>query len=178
MKIEYKTPEHIRLKAKEKAELKRREKGIKKKKTFKENFKDRCFPITETGCFIWMGYIQKNGYGQVFMNGKLNRAHRASWEIEYGAIPHSMNVLHKCDNPSCVNPAHLFLGTQADNMRDMNNKNRESCGEKNIHSKLTKENILAIRADSRGSTIIAKQYAVTAPTIWAIQKYKTWKKVS
>jgi hypothetical protein len=77
-------------------------------------------------CIEWQGYLDKNGYGITSMgtvrDGTLKngvRAHRKSWIEAYGPIPEGLLVLHRCDNPSCVNPEHLFLGTQSDNMRDM-----------------------------------------------------------
>lgn len=81
------------------------------------------------GCWLWVGSRFSNGYGRVyrkvgFRNYEQVGAHRVSWEIHYGKIPDGLWVLHKCDNHQCVNPAHLFLGTQTDNMRDMVNKGR------------------------------------------------------
>jgi hypothetical protein len=79
-------------------------------------------PIPEgRGCWEWMGFIRPSGYGQVHQN-KL--AHRVSWELHNGPIPNGVLVLHKCDNKSCVNPDHLFLGSHRDNTQDMMSKGR------------------------------------------------------
>ena len=77
-----------------------------------------------SGCWVWLLCTKAYGYGHLKVNGKTRRAHRVSWEEFNGTIPKGAYVLHTCDNPSCVNPKHLFLGTQAHNMRDMKSKGR------------------------------------------------------
>lgn len=74
-------------------------------------------------CWNWLGN-KRNGYGRFWVEDRLLSAHRVSWELAYGSIKEGIKVLHHCDNPSCVNPSHLFLGTQTDNMQDMTKKNR------------------------------------------------------
>ena len=78
----------------------------------------------KSGCWEWTGSKFKSGYGQVRIKRKLARAHRIAWELVNGPIPKGMCVLHRCDNPPCVNPDHLFLGTQSENMQDMVEKDR------------------------------------------------------
>ena len=75
-------------------------------------------------CWIWTGARSQFGYGNLTTNGKQENAHRVSWEIHFGPIPDGMRVLHACDNPPCVRPFHLFLGTQKDNNRDRETKGR------------------------------------------------------
>lgn len=78
------------------------------------------------GCWNWTGYSKRKGWhGTVKVSGVDWQAHRLSWHIRNGAVPRSMFVLHRCDNPLCVRPEHLFLGTQADNCRDMLRKGRQ-----------------------------------------------------
>lgn len=81
---------------------------------------------SDSGCWIWVGSKTKLGYGKLTVSNKTTLAHRASWACTYGEIPDGMCVLHKCDNPKCINPKHLFLGTYFDNTRDMISKGRKS----------------------------------------------------
>lgn len=91
---------------------------------------DRFWPKVQRGegCWLWTGACDTYGYGLIRwrQRDRWDKAHRVSWIIASGPIPNGLCVLHKCDNPPCVNPAHLFLGTQADNMHDMKIKGRAS----------------------------------------------------
>jgi len=79
-------------------------------------------------CWLWIGAQDSAGYGNCWYKGKCYKSHRVAWELIKGPIPNGMHVLHKCDNPSCCNPFHLFLGTDADNMADRNRKGRQAWG--------------------------------------------------
>ena len=83
-------------------------------------------PEPMSGCHLWIGAVAGWGYGSTRIGGKNMRAHRAVWELTNGPIPHGLWVLHRCDNPLCVNPTHLFLGTHTDNMRDAVHKGRHA----------------------------------------------------
>ncbi len=96
-------------------------------------------------CFEWTGKKSPKGYGKIYFNGTSMRAHRVSYEIHYGSFNKDMNVLHHCDNPSCVNPSHLYLGNNQDNVDDKVRRNRQPNGEKNGMSKLTKDIVLQCR---------------------------------
>ena len=91
-------------------------------------FDDFYEPVTEAGCWLWMGSIDSKGYGGIKVDGKQMGAHRRSWVLANGPIPDRLHVLHKCDTPSCVNPSHLFLGTNYDNVQDMVRKGRARGG--------------------------------------------------
>ncbi len=75
-------------------------------------------------CWVWQGHCLSFGYGQARFDGKRQVAHRIAWQITYGPIPQGLFVLHKCDNPPCVNPTHLYVGTHTDNMRDVRLRNQ------------------------------------------------------
>ncbi len=133
-------------------------------------------------CWLWTGSYCYYGYGQISINGKPRRAHRISYEMHKGEIPKDMFVCHKCDNPSCVNPDHLFLGTQEDNMKDMFKKNRQNTakGERRFFSKLKNEDIPQIRElynNNNRTKIIANIYGVSTQSILDIINGKAWKHV-
>lgn len=99
------------------------------------------------GCWIWSGSVQKAGYGVVAFNRKCILAHRLSWMAHNGDIPKGLFVCHKCDNPPCINPDHLFLGTALDNANDRDSKHRgyDRRGTKNGRSKLSEISVQEIR---------------------------------
>lgn len=137
-----------------------------------------------SGCWIWAASCFRNGYGDFKVNRNRRRrplmlAHRYSWKLAYGPIPDGLCVLHRCDNRKCVRPAHLFLGTPADNTADMIAKGRMSAGEDRGNVKLTNDIVREIRVEyaaGKGSTYaLAEQYGVTQSSIWQIVANKTWR---
>ena len=133
------------------------------------------------GCWLWTGTLGRRGYGVVIRAQKRIRAHRFAWTLEHGAIPDGLWVLHKCDNPRCVRPDHLFLGTHRDNVNDQVAKLRHMRGERNGRARFTEAQIQAIReAHAAGATqvALAKQYGTTQPRISAIVLRKLWRHVA
>ena len=146
---------------------------------FVERFNEYWEPITETGCWIWTGKGERYGHMRTGYvndgNRKTQAAHRISWEIHVGEIPEGLRVLHKCDTPSCVNPAHLFIGTDRDNMDDMLAKGRSARGEANCKAKLLPADVIYIRESSKSAIELSKIYLVTPTTIHDVRIRKTWK---
>lgn len=141
------------------------------------------------GCWEWTAGKQASGHGFFFpKHGKIVRAYRYAWELTFGAIPAGLCVLHHCDNPACVRPDHLFLGTQADNMRDMDAKGRRAkhnpanqSGEKNHQAKLTADIVQRIKALSASGVRQAEIMRVTGVDrrrVWSIVHGETWKHIS
>lgn len=96
-----------------------------------ERFRSYVAPEPNSGCFLWLGGVSK-GYGMTRFRGRHEAAHRVAWRVFIGDIPAGLFVLHRCDNPLCVNPQHLFLGTHTENVRDMIAKGRDR-GPSTVH---------------------------------------------
>ncbi len=123
-------------------------------------------------CWLWMGTRNSYGYGIVLLPGeKPVRAHRFSYEKWNGEIPDGMVVMHICDNPQCVNPNHLRLGTKADNNKDTAIKRRHNYGLDHWNGRLSDEQIAAIRADTRKQIEIAREYGVHQSHISRIKRF-------
>lgn len=142
-------------------------------------------------CWVWIGALSSNGYGEIYFNHQHLTVHRTSWLIAHGNIPNGMYVCHHCDNKQCVNPSHLYIGTHLDNTRDAVVRHRMATGNRQgshthpetVHHgeshgmvKLTNEQVLMIR-NSRNvkQRDIAKQFGVHFSTICDILRGKTWK---
>lgn len=133
-------------------------------------------------CWLWRGPTVANNKGNIprgdiRMFGKHVKAHRFSYMIHNGEIPEGMIVLHSCDNSLCMNPKHLRLGTHEENMEDMTKKNRQSKGEHRPLSKLTEDQVRAIRADTRNQYVIAAEYQITQGLVSAIKRRIRWKHI-
>lgn len=129
-------------------------------------------------CWEWKGNIHQYGYGRILVDGTLKLAHRVSYRINK-SDPGEMCVLHKCDNPPCVNPNHLFLGTREDNNKDAARKGRtvNHSGESNPNVELTDKDVQEIRQlpDNIPNREIAQRYGVSTSTIGCIIRRETWK---
>ena len=129
-------------------------------------------------CWLWTGCLDRDGYGFIGIDGVPRRTHRVVLLLEGSDVPSGMLVCHHCDNPSCVNPDHLFIGTQSDNIRDMYRKGRNNNvglkGEMNGSSKLTDAEVLAIREEPGKVRDIAKKYGVSKSLISVIKRREGW----
>jgi hypothetical protein len=139
----------------------------------------------ETGCLEWQGHKDDWGYGVYVLGGRENRkswkAHRLSWRLQKGEIPADLCVLHKCDNPCCINVDHLFLGTNADNVLDRDTKGRgaDHSGELNGKSILTAEQVQLIRARYVPKKVtrkhLAAEFGVSVSAIKKVVNYVNWR---
>lgn len=140
-------------------------------------------------CWEWQRSTDKDGYGQFYFGNETGwhrgLSHRGAWEMLIGEIPAGLKVLHKCDNPKCCNPKHLFIGTSQDNTLDMFAKGRGYIpapkGERNSHCKLTESQVLEIRKQFTIGESSFKELAhtmnVSPATISSIVKRRTWKHI-
>lgn len=158
----------------------------RKTKSLKERFDTKYDINPVTDCWEWKGAFYGNGYGNIMLeNQRVTGAHRASFLIYKGEIPFGLNVCHHCDNRSCVNPSHLFLGTDKENMQDMTDKGRRRSntpvGINHCHAKLTNEKVLEIRRKYTPRVItlqdLADEYEVSKRLIYLIVKKQIWKHI-
>lgn len=148
---------------------------------------DKNGPVirTELGpCWSWRaGGYGKTGYGAFCIGHQKNiQAHRASWRLFVGEFQPGTQILHKCDNRNCVNPGHLFAGSVGDNMRDKVRKGRQPRGTEIRQSKLTEEQVRAIRSRYAARELsqerLASEYGVTQAAIWRILRREHWAHVA
>lgn len=132
-----------------------------------------------TGCIEWTGSKNEKGYGLIGIARLTRKVHRVVWESSNGPIPKGVHVLHRCDNRSCINLKHLFLGTHDDNMADMNAKGRLIAHKGEAHgcAKLTEEKVREIRGDNRIHRAIAADYQVAESLIGMIKRRSIWKHI-
>lgn len=134
----------------------------------------------KSGCWIWTGRTLPFGHGQTTFGGKLQLTHRIAWQLIHGEIPDGKCILHLCDNPACVRPDHLFLGTKSDNNTDRANKGRNApkSGEMNGRAKLTWDDVRIIRSRYNSGTAkvkdIINEYKIGKSTFWHIIRNETW----
>ena len=134
-----------------------------------------------SGCHEWQASTGTHGYGQVTIAGVMRRTHRVAYEIAFGEIPEGMSVCHTCDNPKCVNPEHLFAGTQTDNMRDASVKGRivipHPSGERHPESIVTEDDVRSMRTDNgRGQSLssLAKRHGISKSQVFRIVRRESW----
>jgi len=154
----------------------RRRNGIPERPKLGNNFPTSFWLRVEVRreCWEWQGALDGAGYGSVWDGQRLQGAHRVAWEIFFGPLRPGQHVCHRCDNPKCVNPAHLFAGTHADNMRDMAEKGRA------VSWKLTPKQVRRIRslkASGVPTSRIAAEMDVTPSTVNSVVRRATWRSV-
>lgn len=138
-----------------------------------------CVETTEDGCWVWTGSVNSAGYGRIWdpEEKKMVQCHRAMMDFPEGLL-----VCHRCDNPPCVNPDHLFVGTMSDNIRDCVNKGRAARrgakGEANSKAKLTEREVLEIYRGTDRQRDCAARYGVTHQVVGSIRRGKTWRHVT
>ena len=138
---------------------------------------NRIEPDMNSGCWLWSGYIARDGYGRLKTGGKVTRVHRLSWALHNGPVPDGFFICHRCDTPACANPAHLFLGTTEDNMADMRAKGRQARGEKNGRSKLSTEDVRTIRQlcfDGARQYDVSQQFGIDQSMVSLIAQRRKW----
>lgn len=152
--------------------------------SLRERFDAKWIPEPNSGCWLWTGAV--SGVRPSIGLGRANEgtalAYRVAWELYVGPIPGGMALCHHCDVPLCVNPAHLFLGTQADNLADMAAKGRghSACTNRAVaryKTKLTETDVRAIRADKRSGRQIAADYGTSQPNVRAIKNRQIWRHI-
>jgi hypothetical protein len=139
-----------------------------------ERFHERYIPEPNSGCWLWTSSTNFYGYGVLWWGTGRLMAHRLSWRLANGEIPGGLVACHKCDVRCCVNPDHLFLGTQVDNMQDCSRKERFP------HSRLNAEKVRAARlrmADGESCLTVARSFGVGEATMYDIRARITWKHV-
>lgn len=141
---------------------------------------ERDARVDDKGCVIFAGYLNRDGYGRMRVGQKLECAHRVSYAVNIGPIPDGMQVLHECDNPPCINPKHLFLGTQEENIQDMVAKGRQRgvVGVRHHKAKLNQEKAFEIRwyaAMGRRHKDIAAEYDITRSLVGRVARCEIWK---
>lgn len=151
-----------------------------------ERFWKHVNKLSEDECWPWTGATTRGGYAQLSVgrykpDATIWGVHRLSYILHKGEIPDGMLILHSCDNPRCVNPKHLRVGTTLDNMRDRHAKGHYSVGSQNTAAKLTEADVAEIRRiynTSRTSTkVIAKQFSITREHAWNIATRRSWKHI-
>ena len=149
---------------------------------YTKNFWNKVNKKGTDDCWEWSGSCSCWGYGILIIKTRPMRAHRVSWEIHNGPIPADLCVLHKCDNRKCVNPNHLWLGTNEENTQDRHKKHRDYSpkGELNVFCKLTEQQVVQIKKlldNGVPNVQIASKFNISQQNICNIKKGRSWRHV-
>ena len=145
--------------------------------TLEERFDELYVPEPNCGCWLWVGRDDNRGYGTLPYLGKRLRAHRISYERFVGEIPTGLFVMHKCDVRCCVNPHHLTVGTNRDNIMDAVEKGRIPSGEAQYAAQLNESAVREIRHSTKTNSALAKKFGVNPSTIRNVRIGKSWKNI-
>lgn len=152
--------------------------GMGKSRPLLERFWEKVDRHGPDECWPWLGARHGYGHGHIRVDGDVAKAHRVSYTINVGPIPDGLFVCHTCDNPPCVNPSHLWLGTHADNMADMVAKGRGALGVKHGElsplAKLTERDVRDIRQSALPGAAVAESYGVSEGAISSVRRGKSW----
>lgn len=149
----------------------------------KQRLLAKVSPEPMSGCWLWTGAVNRRGYGSIGEGSRgsdrrTTLAHRAAWTVFRGPIPLGSCVLHRCDTPPCCNPAHLFLGSQTENIRDMcaKGRDRHPRGTSSGLAKISPESVAAIRLlrGKMSQARIAAAWGIAKSNVWSIQHGRTW----
>lgn len=154
--------------------------------TLRDRLDRGSMPEPNSGCWLWLEGVNRTGYGRVRWNGRAQLAHRLSFAAANGPIPSGRVICHRCDNPGCINPDHLFCGTAHDNSADMRRKGRSSDGrprpsvrgEKNGHAKHSEEIMIAVRDAAGTYKEIARRFGVSKTSVGYVKRGIQWSHLS
>jgi hypothetical protein len=151
------------------------------RKSLRDRFSEKIMPEPNSGCWLWTGAVGNLGYGVIGLGRRdqgIGKAHRVSWQLHRGKIPSGGFILHKCDQPACVNPDHLFCGSQSENMRDCVAKKRnfvpDNRGERAAWAKLTAIQVDDIARRAMTGPEYAAKYGVSRSAIYQIWSGRNW----
>lgn len=151
----------------------------------KQKLERFSMPEPNSGCWLWLGHTCREGYGRVRFEKETRLAHRVSWIVHRGPLPPGAVLLHKCDNPACINPDHLRPGTQADNIADMVAKGRQNTaprpdqrGTRNGNSRFSADLIRAVFLSPLSQKRAAKEFGMSQAWVWRIRKAEVWPEIT